>query len=166
MSSKVLFTERQKFNQWWIWLIMMGINVVFICIILMQYLNAQQINIGMAAGLGINSIMTVLTFFLLRLETEITDEGINVRFFPFHLSFIKIEWGKITKGYIREYSPLKEYGGWGIKYGFSGQGKAYNMSGNKGLQLIMKDGSRLLIGTNKPEALKQALKEAGHLHED
>jgi hypothetical protein len=165
MSSQVLFTERQKLNQWWVWLIMMGINVVFICIILMQYLNTQQINIGMVAGLGVNSIMTVLIFFLLKLDTEITDEGINVRYFPFHLSFIKIEWGKITKAFVREYRPLKEYGGWGLKYGFSGQGKAYSVSGNKGLQLILADGSRLLIGTNKPEELKEILKQTGRMQE-
>jgi hypothetical protein len=165
MSSNALFTERQKLNQWWIWLIMMGINAVFICIILMQYLNTQQINIGMVAGLGINNIMTVLMFSILRLDTEITDEGINVRFFPFHLSFIKIEWGKITKSYVREYRPLKEYGGWGIKYGYSGQGKAYSVSCNKGIQLVLADGSRLLIGTNKAEEVKEILQRSGHLKE-
>jgi hypothetical protein len=38
-----------------------------------------------------------------------------------------------------------EYGGWGIKYGK--MGKAYNVSGNRGVQLEFTDGKRLLIGS-------------------
>jgi hypothetical protein len=35
-----------------------------------------------------------------------------------------------------EYSPLKEYGGWGIKYGFIE--KAYNVYANKEAKLFLK----------------------------
>jgi hypothetical protein len=58
---------------------------------------------------------------------------------------------------VRKYSPIKEYGGWGFRYGFK-NGKAYNISGNMGLQLILKNGDRILIGTQKPEELETYLK--------
>ncbi|MHC4187375.1 MAG: hypothetical protein ACYSRQ_04200 [Planctomycetota bacterium] len=59
--------------------------------------------------------------------------------------------------YIRTYRPIKEYGGWGIRYGFGESGKAYNVKGNQGLQLVFENGKRLLIGTQKPKRLLEAV---------
>ena len=50
-----------------------------------------------------------------------------------------------------------EYGGWGLRYGFFGKGRALNVSGNTGLQIEFNNGKRLLIGTNKPRELKEVL---------
>jgi hypothetical protein len=58
-----------------------------------------------------------------------------------------------------------EYGGWGIKYGFGGQGLVYNVSGEIGLQLKFKEGEPLLIGTQKGEEIKQILAGMGRLTE-
>jgi hypothetical protein len=80
-----------------------------------------------------------------------------VRFIPFHLKEIFIAWNQLDECYIRTYSPLGEYGGWGIKYGLGGAGKVYNVSGNQGLQLVFKDGARLLIGTQKPLELQEII---------
>ena len=50
-----------------------------------------------------------------------------------------------------------DYGGWGIKYGL--KGLAYNISGNFGIQLELKSGSKILIGTQKPDEVKKLLDE-------
>jgi hypothetical protein len=42
-----------------------------------------------------------------------------------------------------------------------GSGKAYNISGNKGLQLVFTDGTKMLIGTSEPDALKAVLEVLG-----
>lgn len=60
---------------------------------------------------------------------------------------------------VRTYSPLKEYGGWGIRYGSNG--KAYNVSGNQGVQLEFRDGKRLLVGSQLPLELLNALRASG-----
>ena len=57
--------------------------------------------------------------------------------------------------YTRTYSPMREYGGWGIRFGKSG--KAYNIKGDEGLQLVFKNGKRLLIGSQKSQELAQAV---------
>ena len=98
-------------------------------------------------------------FYFLKLKTKVEENGIYVRFIPFHLKEIFISWDQLDECYIRTYSPLGEYGGWGIKYGLGGAGKVYNVSGNQGLQLVFKDGSRLLIGTQKPEELQEVIKK-------
>jgi hypothetical protein len=152
-----LYKERQRFNQWWLWLILIGINVISI-VVSWNNISAHGLTLANSIRIVI-TLLLLLCFFSLRLETKINEQGIEVRFFPFHLSFIKISWKEIASVEVRKYSPIGEYGGWGIKYGFSKAGKAYNVSGNKGIQLVLNDGSRLLIGTNKEEEVAKVLKE-------
>jgi hypothetical protein len=77
------------------------------------------------------------------------------------LKEIFIAWNQLESCSVRTYSPLGEYGGWGIKYGLGGAGKVYNVRGNQGLQLVFKDGSRLLIGTQKPLELQEIVDKMG-----
>jgi hypothetical protein len=94
----------------------------------------------------------------MRLITRITDEGIYVRFIPFHFKEQFFAWDSLESAQVRTYSPLREYGGWGIKYGFNGQGKVNNVSGDQGLQLVFKSGDKLLIGTQMPTEIQSALR--------
>ncbi|WP_207533233.1 hypothetical protein [Desertivirga arenae] len=168
MNKEVLFTERQRFNQWWLWLILLGINGLFIFGVYKQVLGGQQFgdkpmsNEGLLFATGLTIMLTVL-FINFRLETQIKRDGIYVRFFPFHFSYKHFTWDKISKSFVRKYRPLSEYGGWGLRLGLFGKGKAYNVSGDKGLQLEFTDHNRLLIGTNKPEELTATLEEIGQL---
>jgi hypothetical protein len=94
-------------------------------------------------------------FYSLKLVTEVRYDALYVRYFPLQFHSHKISYGEIKNYEIRTYSALKEYGGYGIRYGK--KGKAYNVYGNKGIQLEFQDGKRLLIGTQRPEELLQAL---------
>jgi len=58
----------------------------------------------------------------------------------------------------RTYSPLKEFGGWGIRFGF--ESKAYNVSGDKGLQLELENDRKVLFGSQDHKALEKAMKKA------
>jgi len=89
------------------------------------------------------------------LDTIIDKDGIHYRWFPFQREYKQLNWDVIEKAYIREYRPIYEYGGWGIRGGF--HGKAYNVSGNIGIQIEFKDGKRLLIGTSKKDEAEYAI---------
>ena len=102
----------------------------------------------------------MVAFFLVqRLETEITTEGVKVRFFPIHRTFRTYKWEDISNAFVRKYSPIMEFGGWGIRFGNRRNGSAYNVSGNQGLQLEFKKGKKLLIGTQNPYEIERALKK-------
>jgi hypothetical protein len=108
--------------------------------------------------------MVIALLLVSKLETAISDEGISYRFFPFHKRKKTITWSDIEKAYVRKYKPIAEYGGWGLRLGFFGSGKAVNVSGNMGLQLIFRNGKKLLIGTkrsNEVQLILQQLKETG-----
>ncbi len=96
-------------------------------------------------------------FCVLKLETEVRPDGLYVRYFPFHIHFKKFGADDLSEYYARTYRPIWEYGGWGIRYSF-GKGKAYNVSGNKGVQLVFKSGKRLLIGSQRAEELEEAIR--------
>lgn len=168
MENEILFTEQQRFKQWWIWIMLFGINGVFVVGVFKQVVNGEQFGDKAMSDTAL-IVVTLLTFLLtllfvyFRLDTQIKKDGIYVRFFPFHLKFKHYPWDTLAKSYVREYSAMSEYGGWGFRLGLFGKGTAYNVSGNKGLQLEFTDGKRLLIGTSKPEELAEALRKIGQL---
>lgn len=168
MANETLFTERQRFKQWWLWLILLGINGLFLFGVFRQVIGGQQFgdkqmsNIGLLITTGLTILLTIL-FLNFRLDTLIKKDGIYVRFFPFHLKFKYYAWEKLKKSFVRQYSPIAEYGGWGLRYGFLGKGKAFNVSGDKGLQLEFMDNKKLLIGTSKRDELTEVLKRIGQL---
>lgn len=166
MNQEIIFSEKQRFNQWWIWTILIGVNGLMLFGVLQQLLFGRQfgdtpMNNTALVIVTVLSILVSSLIFVFRLETEITNEGINVRFFPF-ISARHYPWYTISRSFVRKYSPLGEYGGWGIRFGIFGKGTAFNVSGNQGLQLVFIDDKKLLIGTNKPEELTEALMRTGH----
>jgi len=84
---------------------------------------------------------------------EVRDDGLYIRFYP--LTHQKIPFEHIVHCEVRTYNPIREFGGWGIRYGKGG--KAYNVSGNRGVQLDLVNGKRLLIGSGRPEELARAI---------
>ncbi|MGZ7167683.1 MAG: hypothetical protein ACXVIP_04695, partial [Halobacteriota archaeon] len=57
----------------------------------------------------------------------------------------------------RQYRPVLEYGGWGIRFG-TRRKRAYTMSGNRGVELELIDGTRLLMGSQRPDELVSAIR--------
>jgi 4-amino-4-deoxy-L-arabinose transferase-like glycosyltransferase len=164
MNDEIVFSETQRFKQWWLWTILIAINVQFLYIILRQVIGGQPVGDNPMSNTGLIivesiTMLSTISFYFFRLETQISKEGIRVRFFPFHLSFKTFTWDEILKSYVRVYHPIREYGGWGVRLGLFGKGKAYNVSGIIGLQLQFNDDRKLLIGTNKAEELTEALKK-------
>jgi len=156
-----MFNETQRFTQWWLWLILLSVWGLMVYSFIMA---PPQTDTAAFVSFGIGILLPLL-FWQMKLTTRIEAEGIYVRFSPFHFKEKFFEWESISASYVRTYSPLKEYGGWGIKYGFNGQGLVYNVIGNVGLQLNFKEGEPVLIGTQKGEEIKAVLAELGRLTE-
>lgn len=149
------YQEIQKFDQWWLKLII--ILVIFatltpLYMIFNQAAFEEDMLLPIVVATFITAIAIVLLY-LFRLETTIDAKGIHYRFFPFKKN--TIPWQEIEECYVRQYSPLKEYGGWGIRFGFSG--KAYNVKGNKGIQLKLKSGKKILFGTQNESEVQNVI---------
>ena len=165
MNNQLLFTESQKFRQWWLMLMLLIANSFVIYGILNSVIifHRSIIEINLIIVVCIMLLFNILLFSL-RLDTMIKTDGIYVRYFPFQRKYKYFAWESISKSYVKKYSPILEYGGWGIRHGIFGNGKAYNVSGNIGLQLEFTNNKRLLIGTKKSEELIAVLTEIGKLN--
>ena len=102
-------------------------------------------------------VSLTLLFLKSRLETEVRQDGIYYRFFPFINKFRKIDPGSLKYAKVRIYHPITEFGGWGIRFSLSGNGVAYTVSGNLGLQLELKNGNKILLGSQKPDEFRSVL---------
>ncbi|HEX5625625.1 MAG TPA: DUF6141 family protein, partial [Saprospiraceae bacterium] len=136
---------------------------MFVDLLLQESKTDEQSNDLIALGFALLLAGAISLFVLsVRLETHIKEDGLYVRLFPFHLSVLKFKWADLRRCYIRQYNPILEYGGWGLRWGLFGKGKAYNIAGNMGLQLELANGKKILIGTQNPEELRRTLEKLQH----
>lgn len=171
-EREAVFYEVQQFRQRWLWIFLLFTSLFIV--ILFAYGMIKQLVFGHAWGsrpmsdeaLAIVGMVVILfvvglthLFYTMKLITEVRDDELLVQFFPFSRQVISL--GSVRCCEVRMYNPIKEYGGWGIRYGKSG--KAYNVSGNRGVQLEFHSEKPLLIGSQKPEALERAI-NCGYNH--
>ena len=158
-----IFSESQKFRQWYVWLAVAIAPIIFVWAIL------QQVVLGVPFGTNPsgNVVLILLAivfgiafpFFLYRmgLDVQLSNEAIHMRFWPFHFKPRTFYFNDIDNAEPVTYSPLKDYGGWGIRYG--AKGKAYNVSGNQGVVITLKTGQSILIGSQRHEELSSLIKD-------
>lgn len=85
------------------------------------------------------------------LDTKVNEHGVCIRFRPFHRRWVVFSFEDIRLVEAVTYNPLKDFGGWGIKYGKGV--RAYNVGGNKGVSLTLTSGEKILLGSTDHEVL-------------
>ena len=166
VDEVVRFREVQRFRQKWLLVILVAVSLCLV--ILFGYGMIKQFIFGEPWGdkpmsdtaLAIVGPLMILLgtgllwlFLGMKLITEVRKDGVYINFVP--LSRQTILFAEIVSYEVRTYKPIREYGGWGVRYGWAG--KAYNVSGNRGVQLKLSSGKGLLIGSQCPEELAQAI---------
>ncbi len=155
-----VFIEEQRFRQVWL-MVLLGFSLLVPVGLIINEYAKDNTSMTLQAFIGTlgTIIASVLLIFIFKLSTKIDEKGIHYQFFPFHISMKTILWSEIAHAEVRTYDPLGEYGGWGLRYSFNKKrGNAINVSGDIGIQLTLKNGKKLLIGTQKKEAVSRVLK--------
>ena len=148
-----LFEESQRMHRLIIIAMLMAAIIFGIVILVLQL--GTEIETEIIRVLWIAWALMVLTdgaIVSVQMVTVVDQDGIVVYCRPFRFLRKQVLWSDIERIYPRQYSPLAEYGGWGIRKGRAGF--AYNMSGNQGIQLELKSGKRILIGTQQTNDFK------------
>ncbi|MDI6873125.1 DUF6141 family protein [Candidatus Solincola sp.] len=163
-GEKCIFREEQRFHQWWIYALVLG-TAGFA-----WYAFLRQVVLRRPLGNRPSpDWLMVLTWLLMgigfpwlflsaRLVVEVREDGLHYRYYPFHRRWHRLAREEIAEAEARTYRPILEYGGWGIRWGWRG-GRAFNVSGNRGVQLRLRDGRRVLFGSRRPEELEVALRK-------
>lgn len=157
--TEPLFREEQRFRQLWIWLL------IGLVAGLQWWGFIQQIILGQPWGDNPGPDWMMVTFWLLfgiglplfflylRLIVTVSDAAVEIHFRPLARRTIAI--ADIRHVKPGTYSPLRSYGGWGVRG--LGDNVAYNVSGNQGVKLSLADGKTVLIGSQRTAELALAI---------
>lgn len=152
----VEFKEEQKFTQWWLWAILIG--VAFIPIIGYSLENFQE-NVSIDNAMTERELILSTAIMLailgliwaVRLKTDITKTEIRIKFWPFTVK--TFQWSDVKSAQVLDYGFV---GGWGVRL-WTKYGTVYNTSGRKGLAIELNNGKKYLIGTQRETDLKTAV---------
>jgi hypothetical protein len=159
LKTTPLFREEQRFRDvWWVMLLVFGLAALQWGIAIQQLLFGRPVGNNPAPDGMVVVLWLVFgvgfPLFFLRLGMVVTvyDDRVDIRYTPlFHRVIPK---QTITRAVARTYSPLREFGGWGVR-GWGGR-VAYNVRGDRGVELTLTDGRVVLLGSQQPEALAAA----------
>ncbi len=171
---KIFFSEEQRLSdspKKWIFILVyvlvfgsLGYGMIEQLLLGKPWGNFSMSNSGLMFTFSlVVLIMSTIVSFQQRIKliVYIDKEGIHYRFPVFIRKERLIKKEQIVSYDVRKYRSQNEFSGWNFRTGFIyiNRGIAYKIMGNNGLQLYLADGKELLLGTQRPEAIKRAMKK-------
>ena len=84
-------------------------------------------------------------------RTMVTRQQVIIRWGILGIRVLRLNTADITAVELREFAPLKDFGGYGIR--INREMTAYYLRGNRGVKITQTRGRPVLIGSDRPEAL-------------
>lgn len=144
----------------WVMVLILGITV------LSWYSFIQQIILGRPFGSqpgpdwsvwllwAVFGLVFPAMFYIMRLVVEVRADHVYIRYYP--IMRRRIPLAQIDHVEARRYNPIGEYGGWGIKGWWLGR-ISYTVSGTRGVELTLRNGRRVMIGSRRADELATAI---------
>lgn len=107
---------------------------------------------ALAGGVALLLVPLVARFLFGRLRVRVTRTSVHLSFGSTSLISKVIPFDEIRSMEAVDYSPLMEFGGWGIRYRWGGK-RAWTIRGSRALVLHLEDGKHLYVGSDNPEGL-------------
>jgi len=157
MAQKRTFSETQSYLTPIVWVIMLGIGLVLAYFLWQQMYLDQSVFSSESTNSDI--LIYVFPFLvlglcigLMKLTTTIDENGVEFRYRPFFIHKV-FSWDQIESINVIHYGFMV---GYGIRL-WTKYGMVYNMKGNTGIFIMLKNGKKLMIGTQKEEEVKEVL---------
>jgi hypothetical protein len=102
------------------------------------------------------AVVVAVWFLRLKLVTEVRDNGLYICFvwlWPERT----IPWDQVRSVETRTYRPIRDFGGWGVRW--AARGIVYHARGNRGARMVLASGERVLVGSQRPEELARTIAE-------
>lgn len=100
-------------------------------------------------------VIGLLLAFSMRLLTYVDSEGLAIACPPLMVKKFRVDTKQIKSLQVCSYNAQKEYGGWGIRRG--NNGRCFTMGGTRGVMISMKDGTHILVGSQRADELAAAI---------
>lgn len=168
-EEKEFFFEEERFDQRWNLFLVTPIAVGFI--IFQIYSLYSQLVLHLPIGsdplsdiqLIILSIFVIplmiaiiWLFFVMKLTVKADNKKIFIRFYPLLKKEISLD--QIESFEIKEFNPVIDFGGWGLRYSILWKTTGYIMRGKAGVHIHLKNKKNILIGTQRADELYSIIK--------
>ena len=158
-APTAVYREEQLFG-WWVYALMAAMIATACYFVSIRHeadaARSEPATLAIVVGLTLPAIFTLG---VLRMTTEVTASRIEVWFGWVPTYRRAIDAGMIRRAEVVTYRPWADCRGWGVRTGVDGE-LVLNARGDRGVRLHLADGSRLLIGSQMPEALAAAVERA------
>jgi hypothetical protein len=104
--------------------------------------------------IGVSSLLIILLL-TAKLEVEVYTGMFRYRFFPLLPFWRQMERSSVETAEAVAYKPMREFGGWGIRYGRNMW--AYTVSGSKGVIIKIRGGRTFMLGSKMAEELQRSI---------
>src|SRR5262249_10487340 len=155
-SPATAYREEQLFG-WWVYALLLAMAAIGATVAVhraqdgggLAAASALQMPLAVAVGAFLPIVLTVG---VLRMTTEVVPGEVRVWFgwVPSYRRRIALE--GVRRVEVVRYRPVIDHLGWGVRRGRDGE-RALTARGNRGVRLHFADGGRLVIGSQRPEAL-------------
>ncbi|HLO91889.1 MAG TPA: hypothetical protein VK172_12060 [Lentimicrobium sp.] len=156
---KIHFHEEQRFTQWWLWLMLIGICLIPVVGIYQQIFRGIPFGDKPMPDAGLFiflAVMLLMLFFFrsVKLVTDIDSEEIRVSFIPFFRNKT-VKWKDVSTAEVVNYGFA---GGWGIRWVGGKYNTIYNTSGRHGLYVVYGKNKRFVVGTRKIQEMEEVIR--------
>lgn len=165
MRTQINYEERSGWS-WWVHLLIM--TTFFAAVFPLIEMGKGNVGGGadsmpvwaaalcLLLGFGIPFFLYLL---MGQLRTRVTTLGLDIRWGYSEIIKKRIPFEEIQEAEAVTYSPMGEFGGWGIRVGRNKK-RAWNIRGNRAVLLHLRDGTRFYLGSDRPERILQWITSA------
>ncbi len=154
ISSGAPWTYRESQNPWWCSVVAVGVPIVMLADAAMAYRTMHSLPQAVAIAL-----VGVLCFVLYGgFRVTVDCAALAVRVGIFGIKLMRLPLAEISSVETKEFFPLKDFGGWGIR--LNREMKGFFLRGNVGVLITDIHGKKTLIGSDNPERLVAVIKAA------
>lgn len=157
-ETEILFEEIQQFTRSSVRdFIKVLLGIVFIALVVSLFFQKGRMTDYNRLLIIILPLLLVANFILgSKLILQIRTDGIYVRFPPWQSKYSNFNWADIAEIQIRDYRVLRDFMGWGIRYAPGKMG--YIVAGNSCIEIVFKNGNKVLITIQKPVEANEVLR--------
>lgn len=154
--AATLYREDQLFALWVYFLLgFLGLKILLPDLFDTQDLNELRLSSD-PASYAVLSVIGLITACLMKMTTEVSPQGIAISFGWLPIYRKSIAFHTIQSVEPCTYRPLIETLGWGIRRSWRGE-SVLSARGNRAVRITCKDGSVILIGSQRPDELASVI---------
>jgi hypothetical protein len=155
----VIFREEQRFRRNWAYVTLIPPLIVAYGLY-RQIAKSGPLGDNPAAAMVLWSALAAtgavaLWFFQARLITEVRDNVLWIRLLLWPER--SIPWTEIRWVEAFTFRPIKDYGGYGVRW--NERGIVYTVCGNRGARMELMSGERVLVGSQRADELARLIAE-------